>query len=70
MFYPKKFITLTFHTMPEIKSVHSQERIAEYMQDNQLDILNHVQIAAKFLELETRLEAVEEDAWKYRELSK
>lgn len=56
--------------MPEIKSVHSREDIAQYARDNQLDVANQTQIAAKFLELETRLEAVEEDAWKYRELSK
>lgn len=56
--------------MPEIKSVHTPAVIAQYARDNQLDILNHMQIAAKFLELETRLEAVEDDAWKYRELSK
>lgn len=56
--------------MPDIKSAHKPEAIAQYARDNQLDILNTMQIAAKFLELETRLEAVEEDAWKYRELSK
>lgn len=55
---------------PEIKSVHSREDIAQYARDNQLDVANQTQIAAKFLELETRLESVEEDAWKYRELSK
>lgn len=56
--------------MPEIKSIYTRGDIEKYARDNQLDVANQTQIAAKFLELETRLEAVEEDAWKYRELSK
>lgn len=56
--------------MPEIKSIHTREDIEQYARDNQLDILNATQIAAKFLELETRLDAVAEDAWKYNALTK
>lgn len=45
--------------MPEIRSTHTKEQIEKYAKDNQLDILNPMQIAAKFLELEDRLSIVE-----------
>lgn len=45
--------------MPEIKSVHKPEVIAQYARDNQLDVANQTQIAAKFLELETRISNLE-----------
>ncbi len=51
--------------MPEIKSVHTPAVIAQYARDNQLDILNHMQIAAKFLELETRIISFEDFIEKY-----
>jgi len=47
--------------MPEIKSVHTREDIANYARENQLDVANQTQIAAKFLELETRIEEVEKE---------
>ncbi len=50
---------------PEIKSSHSESDIIQYAQDNQLDILNTRQIAAKFLELETRIISFEDFIEKY-----
>ena len=50
---------------PEIKSVHSREDILEYARDNQLDVANQTQIAAKFLELETRIKSFEAFIEKY-----
>ena len=46
--------------MPEIKSKHSREEIEQYARDNQLDVMNHVQISAKFLELESRISNLED----------
>ena len=46
--------------MPEIKSKHSHEHIAQYARDNQLDVLNYMQIAAKFMELDVRISELED----------
>ena len=44
--------------MPDIKSKYSSEQIAEYARANQLDLLNPQQIAAKFMEIEDRLNEI------------
>lgn len=41
--------------MPEIKSNYTREDIDSYARANQLDVLNPIQIAAKFLEIEAKL---------------
>jgi len=40
--------------MPQIKSKFTDEEVAQYARDNNLDVLNPMQIAAKFMELESR----------------
>ena len=44
--------------MPEIKTT-SPGSVQQYAIDNNLDILNHMQIAAKFMELEARIKSLE-----------
>lgn len=44
--------------MPEIKTTYPGS-VEQYAIDNNLDILNHMQIAAKFMELEARVSNLE-----------
>lgn len=46
--------------MAEIKSLFSNESIQEYARENNLDVLNSQQIAAKFMELEQELSNIDD----------
>ncbi len=45
--------------MSEIRTNYTKEQIAEYLKENNQDVLNHFQIWAKIMELELRLERIE-----------
>jgi hypothetical protein len=45
--------------MAEIKSHYSNESINEYARENNLDVLNSHQIAAKFMEMEEKFTVME-----------
>jgi len=45
--------------MSDIKTTFTESTIKQYAVDNNLDILNHMQIAAKFMELEARIKSLE-----------
>lgn len=46
----------TTSTLPEAEY---EAKLAQYAKNNQLDIMNHMQIAAKFMDLEDRIKALE-----------
>lgn len=45
--------------MSEIKTTYTKEQIAEYLKENNQDVLNSFQIWAKIMELELRLDEIE-----------
>lgn len=46
--------------MPELKSTFTQEEVAQYMEDNNLAVYNHTQLASMLMNLDYRLRKLEQ----------